>query len=94
VVRIVAERRGVPPAQVALAWPAVTAPIVGATELRHVEDALAAVTIALSPDEVALLEARTDRTACWAIRDPVSRDACAGGLGASRARARPMACSP
>ena len=61
VVRAVAAERGLPPAQVALAWllgrPAVTAPIVGATKLRHLEDAIAAVDVTLSEDEVARLEA-------------------------------------
>jgi 1-deoxyxylulose-5-phosphate synthase len=60
-VRAVAGERGLPPAQVALAWllgrPAVTAPIVGATKARHVEDAVAAVEVTLSEDEVARLEA-------------------------------------
>jgi len=61
VVRAVAGERGLPPAQVALAWllgrPAVTAPIVGATKSRHVDDAVAAVEVTLSEDEVARLEA-------------------------------------
>jgi aryl-alcohol dehydrogenase-like predicted oxidoreductase len=52
--------RGVPPAQIALAWllhkPGVTAPIVGATKLDHVEDALAAAELTLSADEIARLE--------------------------------------
>jgi 1-deoxyxylulose-5-phosphate synthase len=56
----VAAERGVAPAQVALAWlmqkPGVTAPIVGATKLAHVEDALAAQTLSLSADEIARLE--------------------------------------
>jgi 1-deoxyxylulose-5-phosphate synthase len=56
----VAEARGVPGAQVALAWllqrPGVTAPIVGATKLAHVEDALAAEALELTADEVAALE--------------------------------------
>jgi 1-deoxyxylulose-5-phosphate synthase len=56
----VAGQRGVPPAQVALAWllhkPGVTAPIVGATKLGHLEDALAAAELELSPDEIARLE--------------------------------------
>jgi aryl-alcohol dehydrogenase-like predicted oxidoreductase len=55
-----AGERGVAQAQVALAWllhkPGVTAPIVGATKLGHVEDALAAAELALSPDEMARLE--------------------------------------
>ena len=57
----VAAERGVPSAQVALAWllhkPGVTAPIVGATKLEHVEDALAAVELQLGEDEIARLEA-------------------------------------
>jgi aryl-alcohol dehydrogenase-like predicted oxidoreductase len=57
----VAAQRGVPMAQVALAWvaqhPGVTAPIVGASKLQHVDDAAAALRINLSPEETALLEA-------------------------------------
>jgi len=56
----VARARGVSPAQVALAWllhrPGVTAPIVGATKLEHLEDALAAEQLALGDEEVARLE--------------------------------------
>jgi len=56
----VAAARGVPTAQVSLAWvlsnPGVTAPIVGSTKLRHLEDALAAEQLTLTPDEVATLE--------------------------------------
>jgi aryl-alcohol dehydrogenase-like predicted oxidoreductase len=56
----VAEARGVPSAQVALAWllhkPGVTAPIVGATKPGHVDDALAAEQLSLSEDEIARLE--------------------------------------
>jgi len=56
----VAAGRGVPRAQVALAWvlanPAVTAPIVGATKLAHLDDAVAAAEITLSADELALLQ--------------------------------------
>jgi aryl-alcohol dehydrogenase-like predicted oxidoreductase len=56
----VAAARGVPPAQVALAWllgkPGVTAPIVGATKVAHVEDALAAEQLELTADEVERLE--------------------------------------
>ena len=55
----VAERRGVAPAQVALAWllaqPAVTSPIVGITDPRHLDDALAAVELRLTEDELAEL---------------------------------------
>jgi aryl-alcohol dehydrogenase-like predicted oxidoreductase len=56
----VAERRGIPRAQVALAWllakPAVTAPIVGASKSNHLEDAVAALSVHLSPEEIAALE--------------------------------------
>jgi len=56
----VAAERGVSTAQVALAWllhkPDVTAPIVGATKLDHLEDALAAEQLALSDEEIARLE--------------------------------------
>ena len=56
----VARERDAPPAQVALAWllhkPGVTAPIVGATRLGHLEDALAAAGAALPEDEIARLE--------------------------------------
>ena len=58
--RAVASARGVPMARVALAWllarPGVTAPIVGATKLAHLEDALAALDLTLSPEETAALE--------------------------------------
>ena len=56
----VASERGVAAAQVALAWllhkPAVTAPIVGATKLAHLEDALAAEQLELSEQEISRLE--------------------------------------
>jgi 1-deoxyxylulose-5-phosphate synthase len=56
----VAGERGLPPAQVALAWllhkPGVTAPIVGATRLEHLEDALAAAELTVSAEEIARLE--------------------------------------
>jgi aryl-alcohol dehydrogenase-like predicted oxidoreductase len=56
----VAAARGVSPAQVALAWllhkPGVTAPIVGATKLEHLEDALAAEQLDLSEVELVQLE--------------------------------------
>src|SRR5437762_2402709 len=57
-----AEKRGVTRAQVALAWmfhkPAVTAPIVGATKLQHLEEAVAALDVKLSDAEIEALEAR------------------------------------
>ncbi len=56
----VAGERGAPPAQLALAWllrkPGVTAPIVGATKLEHLEDALAAEQLHLGDEEIARLE--------------------------------------
>lgn len=56
----VAQQRGVNNAQVALAWllhkPAVTAPIIGASKMQHLDDAIAALNITLSPEEIALLE--------------------------------------
>ena len=59
-VAAVASDRGVPPAQIALAWllhqPAVTAPIVGATKMEQLEQAVAALAIGLSDDEVRRLE--------------------------------------
>jgi len=51
----------VPAAQVALAWlsskPGVVAPIVGASKIHHLEDAVLALSIKLTKDEVAALEA-------------------------------------
>jgi aryl-alcohol dehydrogenase (NADP+) len=56
----VANQRGVAPAQVALSWlmqrPGVTAPIVGATKLQHLQDALAAEELVLSDVEIEQLE--------------------------------------
>ncbi|HEY5516468.1 MAG TPA: aldo/keto reductase [Pengzhenrongella sp.] len=56
----VAAARGVPRAQVALAWvarnPVVTAPIIGATKPNHLSDAVAALEITLTDDEVRRLE--------------------------------------
>ncbi len=57
----VADARGLPMAQIALAWvmanPVVAAPIAGATKVEHIEDAVAAVDVNLSDEEKALLEA-------------------------------------
>jgi aryl-alcohol dehydrogenase (NADP+) len=57
----VAEARGVPRAQVALAWlmaqPAVTSPIVGVTKPQHLEDAVAAVDLELTDEELETLGA-------------------------------------
>ena len=56
----VAAKRGVPPAQIALAWllskPGVDAPIVGATKPHHLADAVAAVDLRLDDSEIELLE--------------------------------------
>jgi aryl-alcohol dehydrogenase (NADP+) len=52
----IATRRGLPNAQIALAWllhqPGVTAPIIGATKMPHLEDAVAAISVKLSQDEL------------------------------------------
>ncbi|WP_339810407.1 aldo/keto reductase [Paenibacillus sp. FSL R7-0189] len=63
VVEVVAEiaaKRGIPRAQVALAWvlqkEQVTSPIIGATKANHLEDAVAAVSVKLEPSEIASLE--------------------------------------
>jgi aryl-alcohol dehydrogenase-like predicted oxidoreductase len=59
-VAAVAAKRGVPRAQVALAWmlskPFVTSPIIGATKLNHLEDAVAALSVQLTAEEIAELE--------------------------------------
>jgi aryl-alcohol dehydrogenase-like predicted oxidoreductase len=56
----VAATRGIPMAQVALAWmyskPVVNSPIIGATKLHHLEDALAALSVQLTAEEIAQLE--------------------------------------
>jgi len=55
-----AQRRGVSPIQIALAWilhqPGITAPIIGASKLDHLDEASAAIDIALDPDEKKFLE--------------------------------------
>jgi len=60
-VAAVAAARGVPRAQLALAWvlqqPGITAPIVGATRLEHLDDAVAALSLTLTPEEFAALDA-------------------------------------
>ena len=59
-VAAIAEKRGVPRVQIALAWllqkEPVTAPIIGATKMSHLEDAVAALSIKLTPEEIASLE--------------------------------------
>jgi aryl-alcohol dehydrogenase (NADP+) len=55
-----AERKGVKPAQVALAWllhkPGITSPIIGASKMQHLEDAVEALDVSLTDDELATLE--------------------------------------
>jgi aryl-alcohol dehydrogenase-like predicted oxidoreductase len=55
-----AEARGVPPAQMALAWmlarPGITAPIIGATKMNHIDDAVASPSLKLSVEEITRLE--------------------------------------
>jgi aryl-alcohol dehydrogenase-like predicted oxidoreductase len=57
----VAKARGIPRAQVALAWvlqkPGISAPIVGATKMGHLDDAVAALSVKLTTEEIAELEA-------------------------------------
>jgi aryl-alcohol dehydrogenase-like predicted oxidoreductase len=56
----IAGQKGIPNAQVALAWmlskPAVTAPIIGASKPGHIEDAVAALSVRLTPEEIGWLE--------------------------------------
>ena len=58
----VAKARGIPMAQVALAWllqkEGITSPIVGATKAKHIDDAVAALDIELTSEEVQMLEAK------------------------------------
>lgn len=55
-----AAQRGVSPAQIALAWilhkPGITSPIIGATKMHHLDEAVAAVDLQLSTEEMAFLE--------------------------------------
>ena len=56
-----AKEKGVEPAQIALSWllhKGVTAPIIGATKVKHVEEAVGALEVKLDPDEIKVLEAR------------------------------------
>jgi aryl-alcohol dehydrogenase (NADP+) len=56
----IAQKRGVNNAQVALAWvlaqPGVSAPIIGASKVQHLEDALRALEVKLTPEEIRSLE--------------------------------------
>jgi aryl-alcohol dehydrogenase-like predicted oxidoreductase len=55
-----AEQHGATPAQIALAWilrkPGITAPIIGASKMPHLEQAVAALEIKLSDEDIAFLE--------------------------------------
>ena len=71
----IASERGVSEAQIALAWllghPVVAAPIVGALKPKHVDDAVAALAITLTQDEIARLEAHyTPRLDTQSVSDP------------------------
>jgi len=59
-VAAIAEKRGVPRIHIALAWllhkETVTAPIIGATKISHLEDAVGALSVTLTPNEIASLE--------------------------------------
>jgi aryl-alcohol dehydrogenase-like predicted oxidoreductase len=60
-VRAIATQRSLPPAQIALAWllakPGISAPIIGATQTRHLDEAVLALEVTLTSDETAQLEA-------------------------------------
>jgi aryl-alcohol dehydrogenase-like predicted oxidoreductase len=77
-VQRIAGERGIPRAQVALAWvltkPAITAPIVGATKPEHLADAIAALDLRLSDAEVAALEAPYVPHAVTGLVPPLSAD--------------------
>ena len=55
-----ASDRGIPPAQIALAWllhkPGITAPIIGASKPHHIDDAVAALNVKLTKEEITTLE--------------------------------------
>ena len=72
----ISEQRGVPRAQIALAWvlskPAVTAPIVGATKPGHLADAIAALEIKLTDEEIAALEEPYVPHAVGGVAPPLS----------------------
>jgi aryl-alcohol dehydrogenase-like predicted oxidoreductase len=74
----VSRERGVQPAQIALAWllsvPGVTSPIVGTTKIEHLEQAVAALEIRLTPEEIARLEAPYRPHPILGHRQPGARD--------------------
>jgi aryl-alcohol dehydrogenase-like predicted oxidoreductase len=56
----IAQKRGLPASQIALAWmlrnPAIAAPIIDATKIHHLDDAIAALSVELSSEEIDRLE--------------------------------------
>ena len=60
--RAIATQRSLPPAQIALAWllgkPGISAPIIGVTQARHLDEAVPALEVTLTGDETARLEAQ------------------------------------
>jgi aryl-alcohol dehydrogenase-like predicted oxidoreductase len=85
----IAAARGIPRAQVALAWvigkAEVSAPIVGASKPRHLDDAIAALHVNLTADEVESLEAPyTPHDVVGSVRGPVVRVSLAGGRRVAR----------
>jgi aryl-alcohol dehydrogenase-like predicted oxidoreductase len=74
----VAEARGVSRAQVALAWllakPGVTSPLIGSGKIAHLEDAVAALSVTLSDEEMAMLEADYIPHACSFYREVPGTD--------------------
>ncbi|MEU7145381.1 aldo/keto reductase [Nocardia sp. NPDC046473] len=88
----IAAERGVSRAQIALAWlrrnPVVAAPIVGALDTRHIDDAIAALSITLTDDEAARLESPyTPRRDIQGISDPIELARMAAAVGAATAPA-------
>jgi 1-deoxyxylulose-5-phosphate synthase len=87
----IASQRGVSRAQVALAWlrrnPVVVAPIVGAMKTSHIDDAIAALSITLSDDEAAQLEAPyTPRYDTQGVSDPRELARISAAIGIKPAR--------
>jgi len=102
-VRAVAAGRGLPPAQIALAWllarPGVTAPLIGATSKQHVDDAVSALTVRLDDAEVGRLEAHYLPACSASIPDRRCQSDDVGALGRrgrerSEGQGRPGALRP
>ena len=89
----IAKARGVSNMQVALAWvmknPAITAPIVGTSKAHHLDDAVAALSLKLSDEEVKALEEPykpkpgSRLTLCWALRGARSEVSSSGAVAAT-----------